>query len=549
MKSKLFKISINCILVCLVVVFASSCTVNQTSTSGDTLTIAYSGVDSLNPLIAQTWAEHSIMYLTQAQLVRFFDKNIELDAAESFKTNENYTKYTFKIKKGLTWENGNELNAEDFVYGMYCTLAPQFASPRAGGWEIIKNAKAFSSGEITDWNEVGIKAVDEYTLEFNLEYPDTSFEKTIASKHLYPIEKSFFEKINDSQTFGTSMETILSSGAYTVSDMIFDEKIVLEKNKDYWNAKNSFPTANICLLEVADSNTQVAMFKNGEIDIIAGVDGQYNKELIENSYEVIGGGFQFLWFNQNGKTDETSKLLSNINFRKALSYALNRNDIAVVSNTANQPANFIIDPSFTSANGKPFYLEYPVDTVPLEGNSEMANNYLKTALSELGYSSVDELPKIRLVTFAFDSFKNECETMMNQWKNVLGIDNIQLLQYEPSVAIGTFYSLDYDIFCITWETNTKPTDIMQSLMNGGEANVGLWDNDEFEVAVKNAINETDPIKQEKMIQNAEQIFINDCGITPLYVEGWIHAVQDYVEGYRVGNGGDGFEFQQLVINK
>jgi len=77
MKSKLFKISINCILVCLVVVFASSCTVNQTSTSGDTLTIAYSGVDSLNPLIAQTWAEHSIMYLTQAQLVRFFDKNIE----------------------------------------------------------------------------------------------------------------------------------------------------------------------------------------------------------------------------------------------------------------------------------------------------------------------------------------------------------------------------------------------------------------------------------------------------------------------------------------
>lgn len=113
----------------------------------------------------------------------------------------------------------------------------------------------------------------------------------------------------------------------------------LKKNDLYWDAKDSFPTENLHFVEVDDANTKVAMFENGEIDAIEQVSSQYFDHLSDYLYSYTGGGFMWLWFNQKGTSEETSKLLSNGNFRQALSYGFNRNATVAAVNRMHRPSN------------------------------------------------------------------------------------------------------------------------------------------------------------------------------------------------------------------
>ena len=532
------------LVVILLITVLVGCANKNEETSED-FTLAYGGVSTLSPTLTQESNSHNILYLTQVQLIRYYGGAIQNDAAESYDMNEDATVFTFYLRDGLKWSDDTPLSAQDFVYGLYCLLAPEMGSPRANSWYAIKNAKSFSEGQISDWNEVGVKALDEKTVEFTLEYSLNSFDDTIACKHIYPIKREFVDNIGIDK-LGSSPETSLYSGAYIVKDWVPNNSLELVKNSLYWDSNNSFPTKNIHFIEVTDANTQIAMFESGEVDAVAGVESQYYDKYEGNVKIILGGEFEFLWFNQKGTSEETAKLLGNLNFRQALNYSINREAVALAASKANEAANYIIDPNFVGPGGGKFIDEYPIDSVPVSGDVNKAKEYLNNALEELGYTDVSMLPELKIVTFPYDRFKLECETIIDHWKQNLGLTCFKLTQYEVGTAIETFYSLDYNIFCISWETDVRPTDIMQALMTGGEANAGIWSNSEFDALVAQAINEPDSIKQAQMIQQAQQIFTDDAGIVPLYVCGSIQAVKPYVEGYQVGVV-DGFEFNNLIV--
>lgn len=124
---------------------------------------------------------------------------------------DDYTVYTFHLRDGLKWSDGQALTAHDFEYGAYCLLNPDMGSPAAYSWFAIKNASAYNSREITDWAEVGVKALDDLTLEITLERPLNSFDRTIAVRGLYPLRQDFVEQVG-SQQLGSSPETMLFSG-------------------------------------------------------------------------------------------------------------------------------------------------------------------------------------------------------------------------------------------------------------------------------------------------------------------------------------------------
>ena len=256
----------------------------------------------------------------------------------------------------------------------------------------------------------------------------------------------------------------------------------------------------------------------------------------------------FLWMNENGKTDASTAVMANENFRQALSYGFNREATCQAVNSATSAATRLVDPNFAGPGGGTFVDEYPIESVPATGDVEKAKAYLAAALEELGYSDVSELPELSMVTWDATEQKLLCETMIDQWKQNLGITSIQLNQYVIGTAIGTFFDLSYDIFVITWETDVLPTDIMESMMTGGECNAGIWSDTAFDELVNAAVVELDPIKKAELTQQAEQIFMDDAAIIPVYLLGHIHAVQDYVEGFQVSSA-DGFEFQNLVVNK
>lgn len=511
-------------------------------------TMAYNGIVTLNPIMSQSSNDVNVFYLTQIQLVRYYGDEVQYDAAESYDISEDYTVYTFHLRDGLKWSDGVDLTAADFEYAAYCLLNPNMGSPAAFSWFAIKNASAYNSGEVTDWADVGVKALDEKTLEITLERPLNTFDKTIACKGLYPLRQDFVEQVGSDQ-LGSSVETMLFSGPYVITDWVLDSTMELKKNELYWDSANSFPTENLHFVEVDDANTKVAMFENGEVDAVEQISSQYYDHLSDYLYTYTGGGFMFLWFNQLGTSEETAALLGNQNFRQALNYGFNREATVAAVNRMCQASSRLVSANFVGPNGGKFVDEYPVNSAPLAGDVEKAKEYLSLALDELGYSDVSQLPQLELITWDAPQQKLLLETIIDQWKQNLGITNVQLTQYVIGTAIGSFYSLDYDIFCITWETDVLPTDIMEAMMTGGEVNYGIWSDPAFDELVQQAVAEMDPVKQAELTARAEQVFVDNAAILPLYENSNTSAVQSYVKGFQMTATSSGYQFNHLVVEK
>ncbi|MCI8538463.1 MAG: peptide ABC transporter substrate-binding protein [Oscillospiraceae bacterium] len=521
---------------------------DSTATVSSDFTMAYNGIVTLNPIMSQSSNDVNVFYLTQIQLVRYYGDQVQMDAAERFDTNDDYTVYTFHLRDGLTWSDGQPITAADFEYAAYCLLNPDMGSPAAYSWFAIKNSSAYNSGEVTDWADVGVKALDDKTIEFTLERPLSTFEKTIAVKGLYPLRQDFVERVG-SDKLGSSVDTILFSGPYVITDWVLESTMELKKNDLYWDSANSFPTQNLHFVEVEDANTKVAMFENGEVDAIEQVASQYYDHLSDYLYSYTGGGFMLLWFNQLGTNEEAARLLSNQNFRQALNYGFDRAATVAAVNPVASPSSRLVSAAFPAPNGGKFVDEYPVNSAPLAGDVDKAKEYLDKALEELNYSDVSELPELTLITWDASSQKLLLETVIDQWKQNLGINNIQLNQYVIGTAIGAFYTLDYDIFCITWETDVLPTDIMEAMMTGGEVNYGIWSDPEFDSLVQQAVSELDPVKQAELTSQAEQVFADNAAILPMYENGNASAVQSYVDGFQMTAISSGYQFNQLVVHK
>lgn len=522
----------------------------EVSGTSDDFTMIYNGIVTMNPIMSQSSNDVNVFYLCQIQLVRYDGTEVYCDAAESYDVNDDATVYTFHLRDGLTYSDGEPLTAEDFAYSAYCLLAPEVGSPASEGWYCIKNASAFNAGECT-WEDVGVKVIDEKTIEFTMEYPLATFDKTIAAKGLYPLRQDFVESVGY-DNLGSSVDTMLFSGPYVITEWVLESSMELVKNDTYWDAENSFPTKNLHFVEVKDANTRAAMFENGEVDAIEQLAATYFDYFDEYLYSYSGGGSMFLWCNENDSSEDADDaehaLMSNVNFRNALSYAINRTGTVAQVNKNYVATSRLTDANFAGVNGGAFVDEYPVESAPLEGDTAKALEYLELAMEELGYSDVSELPALNMVTWDTQEQKDLCESLIDQWKQTLGLTNIQLEQYQIGTAIGKFFDLSYDIFVITWEADVVPTDRMASMATGGECNAGIWSDPAYDELVAAAVVEPDPEAQAELVQQAEQVFIDDAAIIPLYMTGQTSAVQSYVDGFSIAAVTSGYHFKNLVVN-
>lgn len=510
----------------------------------DGIVIAQEGFQELNPITTQTRASWNIMYLYQSQLVRFYNEKIDYDAAESFEKNDKNTIYTFHIKKGLKWSDGSKLDANDFAYGIEVVLDPDSASPKAGSFYEIKNAKKYNEGKI-DFDEVGVKVLDDLTLQITLENPCVDFEKSIASAHFYPVSEDFIKEVGVKE-YGSSVEKTLSSGPYKLAELDLNKNIKLVKNDDYWDASKTFKVKSIEFIKVENMNTAISMYDNGEIDAILELSSEYYDQFEGETFTGATGRITFLWLNQYSKDKEVSKVMSNKNFRKALTYAINREEISELDN-ANKPINSFVGLDFVgNTKGKKFNEEYPVKGASIKGDSKLAKEYLNKALKELNYKSVKDLPEINFVTYIYEPNEKICELIIDRWKKELGLKNIKFSVQEFNTSISKFYSLDYDVFEIPIETNVRPSDLMNSITTNAVYNAGIIKNEKFDNLVKSAIKESNEVKKAELIQEANQLLLDESNMIPVVYNGFKSAVKPYVKNYRLGSI-DGFEFQELEL--
>ena len=518
------------------------------STGSGSFVWACPSLIGMNPVKSNSNNDYDVYYLTQAGLVRPTEDGYEADLAESWDISKDKLTYTFHLRDSK-WSDGEPVKAADFVYAFSQYLDPELAWINQSYLTYIEGAQAYASGE-GKWEDVAVKAVDDKTLEIKVTNPGTDLLTVLAFITPYPLRQDKMEEYGDA--YGSSVDKSLYSGPYTCTEWILDSKYVLTKNDTYWDAKDNWQVQTIEGMEIADDGTKVAMFENGEIDAMYTIGGQYVEQMTEDGATVTpfsSNGIEAMYFNENTKNEAAKEVLSNADFRKALSYALNREGIAQAVNPLFHGYNRITTEVYTDENGKKITDEYPVDCAPLTGDEEKAKEYLASALKALGYADASELPEMTLMSYERDDHKLMGEMMVDAWKSILGITSIKYEQYPINTAIGNFYALSFDMFVIGTEGGVFPYSNAMNFKTGGDLNPGYWSNKEYDALIAKISESTEVKEQNEILNEAEQLIMDEGIYCPLYMQGQATVSQSYVENFSVAKKGYGYFFKDLKINK
>ena len=524
------------------------------SSGGDSFTFIATQPNTLNMIQSQSNLDNYCFYLTQEMLFRPYDGVYEAEVVDTWEVDETGTVYTYHLKE-TNWSDGTPITADDFAYYLLAQLDPNMGSANASTLITtygFVNAEAYYTGEC-DVSEVGIQALDDYTLQLTLEEPKADFDGTNIT--VYPLDADFVAE--QGEALGGTPENYMCSGPYVLTDWTYGSSLTYEKNDEWLLAGEQFPVQTVTMLEATDANTSVSMFESGEADMILTVDDDYLDILSDYLVYDVSGSVRAVQLNTTGQGDaEKAALLSNLNFRNALSYALNRDAIVqAVSPTDTAINRYLFEPMAGNTPESLFQDDYPVESVPLEGDAEQAKAYLQATLDELGYASADELPELSYLTFENDSYRLMAETLVDQWNQVLGLDNISIELKPIPDAIQSMMSYQYDIYYTSLGVGSTPSTFMNYWITGGSANdvaangTNLFSNAEFDQLVDEASTTMDREARMGLYAQAEQILIDEAPLIMISAPGNYAAVADYVDGVVYNALDNAIELNHLTVNK
>jgi ABC-type oligopeptide transport system substrate-binding subunit len=476
--------------------------------------------------------------------------------AETWNVSDDGLTWTFNLRKGVKWVDfeGNEVaetTANDFVDAAKYLLTPVNESATANlFYGVIKNAEAYFNGEITDFAEVGVKAVDEYTLEYTLKEPVPYFESMLTYVCFFPVYGPFIEEMGD--VFGTSNSTLLYNGAYILSDFEPQMQRILTKNPAYWDADNIF----IVELNYKYNKEKTAlageMYKRGEISHViippSSLDEWMSNPELANQVrpDKLGSYTYFYTFNFNPKFDEEYQpenwkiAVNNSNFRKSIMSGFNR----IATMTTEDPINpeyriinTITPPDFASQSGLDFTQTANLKAITDKEifNETEASSFRDKAKEELTQAGATFPVKI-LMPYNTDStyWANEAQVLKQQLETLLGTDYIEitLMPHAPTGFLdGTRRAGNYSIMKVNWGPDyADPQTYTDPFRRGGNYNFPEYTTDVdtdgknlyevYEGIVNEAKSEyTDLAKRYELFANAEAMLIDNAFVIPYNVSG------------------------------
>lgn len=394
---------------------------------------------SLDPARGSEDASYSLINIVGETLLRNVENVAQPGIAESYETNDDNTEYTFHLREDAVYSDGTPVTANDFAYAFKRLLDTEGAYENAEGAYIIKNAEAYYNGEAKE-SDLGIEVVDDHTLKLTLESP--TYPLSFTAHALMPINQAKAEECGI--TYGAEAENILTNGPFTVTSWTHDSEVVLEKNENYWNA-DAIKLDKIVLKLNAKGDTAVDMLLAGELDV-ANMDSQVQADtLMASGFSSLTftGGVEDVHINHAGSTEETGLFLSNTNFRKALSYAIDRNALVATAYTTDVAATRVVGPNEAGVDAA-FVEEYPYEGWSASADAEKAKECLQLALDELG-KTADEIPTFSILCYDSNTNMLAMNAVMDMWSQTLGI-SCQIDAQPLQNMLQKMYNGEYDFW-------------------------------------------------------------------------------------------------------
>ena len=479
----------------------------------------------LNTLTSTYAIEFSLFKHMYENLVTLDDDdNTVPGAAESWDYDEDTLTDTFHLRKDGVWTNGDPVTAQDFEFAWSQALNPDVASDYAYFLYFIKNAEKYFNGEVT-WDEVGVKVVDDYTLEVTMEQPTPYALFLFSFGTLAPVNQRFYEAVG-ADLYSTEAQYFCTNGPFALTEWSHNDKIVMQKN-DAWHGAADVEVEEIDWKIITDANAALSSFLAGDLDMV----GLGTGELIKQA-EAAGATIQsytdgtsfYIYFNNN------DQYLSNVNLRRALFNAIDeQKEIDTVWQNDNEPMTSFTAPGVSATDGTSFAGKVGELYAPSR-DQEKAKEYLATALSELG-CTVDDL-SAHLSIDCGDSPTSiaEASFYQEQWRQVLGIE-VAVNSMITKQGSQNRKTGNYVMSVTGWgpDYNDPNTFLDLWVTDGGNNQTG-FSNERYDELIDLASKETDLEKRESYFIECEQIIADQLPIGPAFWRAPSYACSDKIKG-------------------
>lgn len=422
-------------------------------------------------------------------------------AAETWVANDDFTEWTFHLRKDGVWSDGEPLTAEDFLFSYQRILHPEFGAEYASMLYYIQGAEDYNKGKTNDFSTVGVSAPDPYTLKVKLKASIPFLPDLTKHYTWFPVPKHVILKhgtIDQRNTPWTEPENMVSNGAFVLKEWRFNDYILAGKNPRYWDRKN-VKLNGIRFLPISNLYTEARMFFNQQLhatyslapEMIEYAADKYPQYLRQETYL----GTNFIRFNV------TDPSLKDLKVRQALALSIDSEAIIEhILKGGQKPAYGMVPP--TEAYHTPKVVTFDPEKA-------------KKLLEDAGYGGNKKL-RITLLSTDREVSKRLSEAYQDMWKKHLGAE-VSIEQREWKTYLSRMSALDYQLALGGWIGDyPDPTTFLDMWKTGDGNNRTGWSNKEYEALLAKAEHIKDPDERLRTLEKAEALFLSEMPIIPVY---------------------------------
>lgn len=472
----------------------------------------------IDPHVTSGIPEYHLQMAVFEGLIAKHPKTLEAmpAVADSWTISDDGTIYTFHIRDTAKWSDGDKLTAYDFEYSWQRVLQPEIGSEYTTDFFVIQNAEAYYKGEIKDFKQVGIKALDESHFQVVLKFPVSYFLLQMDNFAMYPVQKKTIEKFKAFKERGTGWtrpENFVGNGPFIIKEWIPSVIFSVKRNPYYWDAANVrlnevhfYPYENLLLEE--------RMFKAGQVHktefLPSAKIEKYLHSPAYHSYSYYGAYYYV--FNTKVKP------LDDVRIRKALAYSIDRESLVKNVTKGGQA------PAFHYTPDNPYGY-----TARAKFSYDIA--LAKKLLADAGFPNGEGFPKLELTYNTHADHLKVALAIQQMWKKNLGID-ITLRNLEWKVYLDTRNSRDYQILRRGNIADIlDPSTFLFPMMTDDPLNDSAWGSKRYDELMELSKRAKTQDERFEYFQEADKILIDEMPLIPLYGYTTNNLVSPSVKGY------------------
>lgn len=448
--------------------------------------------------------EHHIMLSLYQGLVcenRNTDTDVEPGMAESWEANADKSVWTFHIRKDAKWSDGVPFTAHDFVWSWRRMLRKELGAQYSEMLFMLKNGKELYDGKVKE-EELGVRAVDDYTLDVTLVGPTPYFLLLACHTSWWPVPRHVIEKygaICDVMNPWTDEDKLVGNGPFKMKKYLFRQYIQVERNPVYWDAAN-VKLDGVRFYSIESADVEERLFRRGQLHATYSTPLSKIPDYLKNHPDVARNYVNCAsWY---FRINTTRGALKDARVRRALAFALDRSSIIDNVLRARQlPAGGMVPPMKGYTQVKEFSLNLPE---------------AKRLLAEAGFPDGKGFPQFNILISKNETARQLSEAVQAMWQKNLGI-SVGVSQQDFTVYLTSQQNLDYDLSWAGWNADyyDPATFIDMWMTDGGNNNTG-WSNKEFDQLLADARQCADAAKRLGILTEAEKILMREAPVLPVY---------------------------------